>query len=121
MCVSCPYGCGLQTGPTSGVTTGSDATGYANNANCEWMLAPAGAVKVVLHFSSFDTQKNKDFVRVFECQSIDCQEPKQLVELSGLNLGPKDIVANSGFMKVSFTSDSSIAASGFQASSAGVS
>jgi Zn-dependent metalloprotease len=46
-------------------TDGSGALNYNNNANCKWVIAPAGATKINLNFTSFNTQSNIDKVYVY--------------------------------------------------------
>jgi Zn-dependent metalloprotease len=46
-------------------TDGSGALNYINNANCKWVIAPAGATKINLNFTSFNTQSNIDKVYVY--------------------------------------------------------
>jgi Zn-dependent metalloprotease len=46
-------------------TDGSGALNYNNNANCKWVIAPAGATKINLNFTAFNTQSNIDKVYVY--------------------------------------------------------
>jgi hypothetical protein len=80
------------------------------------MIAPDGAVQIVIGFSSFSTQENSDIVRVFQCTSLDCADAQQLAELSGAYSSTQVIIARTGYMKVKFTTDASITKAGFKAS-----
>jgi Zn-dependent metalloprotease len=46
-------------------TDGSGVLNYNNNANCKWVIAPAGATKINLNFTAFNTQSNIDKVYVY--------------------------------------------------------
>jgi hypothetical protein len=71
---------------------------------------------VKLQFSEFSTQPRHDVVRVFQCADASCsQQQQQLAELSGTYLSAQDVVSITGYMKVVFTSDSTISHSGFTA------
>jgi hypothetical protein len=100
---------------------GSGASDYPNNAKCQWIIAPDSALRVLLHFTEFNTE-DKDIVSVYECSTIDCLTQKQLAVLSGTNvLSSAVFTSSTGIMKVTFTSDSSMTAAGFKASYTAVS
>jgi hypothetical protein len=88
---------------------------YSSNANCEWMIVSGSQSLINLQFSSFSTQPLNDVVRVFHCTDIACPQPQQLAELSGTYLSTQEVVSPTGFMKVVFTSDSSVNYGGFSA------
>lgn len=51
---------------TSGsFTDGSGSANYSNNQNCKWVIAPAGANRITLNFTSFATEANYDTVFVY--------------------------------------------------------
>jgi len=50
--------------PVGVLSSGSGA--YADNAKCSWLIAPPGAQSITLEFSSFDTEEDYDFVRVYD-------------------------------------------------------
>jgi hypothetical protein len=67
------------------------------------MIAPPDAVQIVLTLSRFSTQKDVDVLRVFQCTSLDCSSAKELL-LSISNSSFPVVTADSGFMKVTFVS-----------------
>ena len=95
---------------------GSGILNYANNANCEWMIAPPAASLIYISFTSIDTQLNTDVISVLQCKDILCSQPQQLVQLSGTYSTAQQVTATTGFVRVVFTSDSSINFNGFTAS-----
>lgn len=48
------------------ITDGSGSANYGNNANCKWIIAPAGATRISLSFTSFATESNNDIVYVYD-------------------------------------------------------
>ena len=107
-CVGCGTSCGLQTTANGTLSDGSGASNYANNANCEWMIAPRGALGITLSFSEFRIQPGNDVVRIYQCTEISCHNsPQTLAEWSGVRTSPQ-VVSTTGFMKVVFTSDASV-------------
>jgi hypothetical protein len=76
---------------------------------------------IILNFTMLSTQLLTDVVRVFQCSDAFCSEQQQLAELSGTYSSPYAITSKSPFMKVIFTSDSSVNYDGFTASVAIVS
>ena len=45
-CTGCVSGCGVINTASGNITDGSGLASYADNANCEWMLAPGQLVHV---------------------------------------------------------------------------
>jgi hypothetical protein len=70
----------------------------------------------MLHFTMFNTQLSKDFVRVFQCTNVLCSQQQQLAELSGSYSSVQTVTSSTGYMRVVFTSDGSINSDGFNAS-----
>ena len=54
------------TAPSGTITDGSGTANYNNNANCKWIIAPAGATQISLTFTYFDTEANYDTVLVYD-------------------------------------------------------
>jgi Zn-dependent metalloprotease len=52
--------------PSGTVTDGSGSANYNNNANCKWVIAPAGATQISLNFTAFDTEAGYDTVFVYD-------------------------------------------------------
>ncbi len=116
LCAGCGSTCGMLTALSGSFTDGSGLSGYSNNANCEWMIAPVGVLHIMLSFSELSTQPGVDIISVMQCSDIVCSELKQLGELSGSYSTPQVLTATTGYMKVVFTSDQSINYDGFNAS-----
>jgi hypothetical protein len=95
---------------------GSGTANYANNANCQWMIAPPGATRITLRFPEFSTQTRVDFVRVYQCTDVYCSQQQQLAELSGRYPVVQGLTSTPGFVKVVFTADGSVGFDGFTAS-----
>ena len=90
------------TQPSKQIEDGSGNSSYWNNTQCGWLIQPAGADKVVLTFTNFQTESGKDFVNVYDGTSA---ATTLLGTYSGHNLPPV-LTANSGAMYITFTSDS---------------
>lgn len=54
------------TAPSGTITDGSGSANYNNNANCKWVIAPAGATQIQLTFTAFNTEANYDTVFVYD-------------------------------------------------------
>ena len=95
-------------------TDGSGLANYSDNANCTWLIKPAGATQISLNFSAFNTEATYDLVRVYN--GPDDTYPI-LGTFSGNTL-PLTIstTAGIGAMCVKFTSDTSNTLSGWSAS-----
>ncbi len=114
-CTGCGTACGLLTDANGTLSDGSGPANYSANATCEWMIVSTNKSMVKLQFSEFSTQPGNDVVRVFQCEDASCLQQQQLSELSGTYLSAQDVVSLTGYMKVVFTSDSTISHSGFTA------
>ena len=75
------------------------------------MIAPTDANMVQISFSQFNTQKDADVMHVIQCSDLECSTQLELAALSG-SLS-YTLASGTGFMKVRFTSDSSITGTGF--------
>jgi hypothetical protein len=114
-CSGCRSGCRLMNDASGSFSDGSGTANYANNANCQWMIAPPGATRITLRFPEFSTQTRVDFVRVYQCTDVYCSQQQQLVELSGRYPVVQGLTSTTGFVKVVFTSDGSVSFDGFTA------
>jgi hypothetical protein len=109
----CPGGCGT-------LTYGSFSTGnplgqnYNDNALCFWILAPPKAPAVSMIFLFFDTELNYDFVALYTCFDIACNNRSLLSRWSGQ--GPPEgsvFTSATGVMMVQFESDALTGGLGF--------
>jgi hypothetical protein len=108
--------CSLFTSQNGTFKDGSGLSNYKDNFNCTWMIAASGSFFISISFTELSTQLNKDFVRVFQCSDVACSQQQLLAELSGVYTTPQDVTSSTGYMKVVFTSDSSVNYDGFTAS-----
>ena len=97
---------------TSGTfTDGSGSANYNDNANCKWVIAPAGANNITLNFTAFDTEANYDTVFVYD----GFDETGTLLMTWWGNTLPPTINSTGGALCVKFTSDITINATGWSA------
>jgi hypothetical protein len=83
------------------VSNGSWPNMYWNNTECEWVVMPPDAERLVVSFSRMKTEPDKDLLYVYD--GIDENAPLIGV-FSGYTL-PNDFVANSGTMYLKFITD----------------
>ena len=93
-------------------TDGSGSADYQDNADCSWLIQPAGANQVTLTFTSFDTELNYDSVKVYD--GVNANAPL-LLEWTG-NATPSAVTSTTGAMFVRFSSDASQTEAGWEAS-----
>ncbi|XP_033100156.1 multiple epidermal growth factor-like domains protein 8 [Anneissia japonica] len=92
------------------ISDGSNS--YVEKSQCEWLIqAPNNRSKIVLQFSSFETECTFDFLFVYDGDSY---TSPLIASLSGDAI-PELIVAKSGKMLVVLYSDSNYVLEGFQA------
>lgn len=101
------------TTPSGTITDGSGSANYNNNANCKWVIAPAGATQIGLTFTYFDTEPNYDTVFVYDGPD----ESYPVLATWWGNTLPSVIYTSSGTgaMCVKFKSDVSQTAGGWAA------
>jgi Zn-dependent metalloprotease len=101
------------TAVTGTITDGSGTTNYNNNSNCKWVITPAGATKINLTFSAFNTQFNIDKVYVYD--GPDDTFPI-LATFSGNTIPPTISTTNGvGAMCIKFVSDATTTSNGWSA------
>ena len=113
-CNNSPPGCTGQTSLTScngSFSDGSGTSNYLNNLNCSWLIHPAGATAVTLHFNSFNTESN-DYVTIYDGPTT---ASPSLGAYSGA-FAPADIVSSGGNLLVTFVSNGTAIAPGFDCS-----
>jgi hypothetical protein len=98
------------------MSDGSGSSNYQNNANCKWILAPGAGFQVTITFSEFSTEGGYDSLKLWECAEADCVGVTQLASLSGDYPPSLSYTSTTGYMLIVFTSDASVAASGWSAS-----
>jgi Zn-dependent metalloprotease len=101
------------TAPSGTITDGSGSANYNNNANCKWVIAPAGATQIQLTFTAFDTEADYDTVFVYDGPD---ETFPVLATWWGNTLPPViNTTSGVGAMCVRFTSDVTQTASGWSA------
>ena len=93
------------------LSDGSGTQLYASNLNCSWLISPSGAGSITLNFTSFDTESNYDFVRVYN--GANASAP--LIGTYSGSSNPGTVTANSGRMFVTFTTDGDTQGQGWTA------
>ena len=114
---SATYSCvAPQCTGTTNITTcsgtlsdGSGNSDYQNNLDCGWLIQPAGANNITLHFTAFDTEVLFDYLEVFDGPSASANS---LGLFSGNSI-PADIVSSGGSLYLKFTTDVSAGAAGW--------
>lgn len=101
------------TAPIGTITDGSGSANYENNANCKWVIAPAGATQISLTFTVFDTEEKIDTVFIYNGPN----ETFPILATWWGNTIPGVINTTSGVgaMCIRFKSDASMVAGGWSA------
>lgn len=99
-----------MTAPADTFNDGSFSSDYNNGSNCQWLIQPANAATVTVHFIDFNTELTNDRLRL-----IDPVSSTLLATYSGPNI-PADVTSPSGQMRLIFTSNTSVTASGWTVS-----
>lgn len=99
---------------TSGTfNDGSGTANYFDNANCKWVIAPAGATQIHIDFTYFDTETDYDTVFVYDGPD---ETGNLLATWWGNTLPPTiSTTAGVGAMCVVFKSDASVNYTGWEA------
>lgn len=95
------------------ITDGSGTANYSNNANCKWIIAPAGATRISLNFTSFATESNNDVVYVYD--GPDDTYPVLATWWGNTLPATINSSVGSGAMCIKFTTNSSVVAGGWSA------
>jgi PKD repeat protein len=103
----------LSVADSSGVLfdSGGPTGNYADNERCEFLINPLCADSIVLNFRQFDTELTFDVLRVYDGQ--DAAAPLLLSASGGIM--PNTVVARSGKMFITFSSDGTGTFAGFEA------
>ncbi|MCX6137527.1 MAG: T9SS type A sorting domain-containing protein [Ignavibacteriales bacterium] len=91
---------------------GSGADYYENGVHLFWKLAPSNATQITLSFSSFDTEKDYDFVTVYDGANT---AASKLGKFSGNGIPPA-LKSSQGVMLIEFSSDWYTVGKGWNAS-----
>ena len=114
---------GMEPGPNycSGTKTVTDSTGtindgsgtsnYLDNTDCKWLISNTSAKSITLTFKSFSTEKNYDYVYVYDGSSA---SSTLLGKYSGTTL-PSAVTSTGNSLFINFKSDASTTSSGWEA------
>ncbi len=97
----------MLTEVTEDFSDGSSTFNYRNGSVCMWKIEPDYAGTITLYFTSFNTEEDYDKVMVYDGTSI-------ITTLSGDEI-PDPITATSGSMFITFNTNSTITAPGWEA------
>lgn len=101
------------TAPAGTFDDGSGSTtNYGDNADCSWVINPAGVASITITFGSFDTQSSLDLVQVYD----NATSPATLMGAYGGSTVPAPVTIYSDNVLVTFTSDGATNAAGWGAS-----
>jgi hypothetical protein len=114
-CTGCGTTCRMLTGASGSLSDGSGTSNYANNARCQWIIAPKGATQITLTFTELSTHSSADFVQVWQCANTDCQTVQQLAHLHGFHSSQYTVTSGLGVLLVQFVTDTSGNSPGFTA------
>jgi len=98
---------------TNELTDGSFDFLYQNNSICMWQIIPQGAASTTLYFTKFDTEQDFDLLKVYNLANNTL-----LATISGhYDAGnpPPPVTSPSGKMFITFTTNSTVRADGWDA------
>ncbi len=101
----------ILTNSTGNFSDGSGNELYNNNTYCEWLINDTNQNQIILEFDDFKTEDGYDFVNVYDGNNTNSI---LLGTYSGHNL-PPTLVANSGNMLITFSSDGGVIDEGWNA------
>ena len=112
---SCPSAAAAQSGS---IADGSGSWSYSNGEDCSWVISSVGDSSISISFSQFETESSSDRVVIYSCSSSDgatsCKSSSELASLSGSSISSsRSWTSTTGYMRVRFTSDSSVTYAGF--------
>lgn len=96
---------------TATINDGSSTSNYLDNADCKWLISNSSAKSITLTFKSFSTEKNYDYVYVYDGSST---TSTLLGKYSGTTL-PSSLTSSGNSLLIHFKSDASVNSSGWEA------
>jgi hypothetical protein len=88
---------------------------YGNSESMSAVIAPAGVTSVTLQFTTFSTEQNYDFLKVWSCTAVECSQTSLLGQFSGSTI-PGPLTTNTGVILIQWTSDAENTEFGWSAS-----
>ncbi|NVO02905.1 MAG: C10 family peptidase [Bacteroidetes bacterium] len=98
------------TAPSGTFADGSGAYNYSENANCKWLIQPAGASQITINFNSLDVEMTNDKIKIY-----DYDLNVLLATVTG-NVIPAPIVCNTTSVLCIFSSNNSVNKTGWEIS-----
>lgn len=108
------YYCNDQKLMTDKTRTFGDGSGYSyywNDTDCDWLIQPVDATGIILNFTQFNTETDKDVLSVYDGTTT--SDPL-LGTYSGINM-PPTLTSTGGSMLIVFNSDASNQYPGWEA------
>jgi len=108
------YYCNDQKLMTDKTRTFGDGSGYSyywNDTDCDWLIQPVDATGIILNFTLFNTEEDKDVLSVYDGTTT--SDPL-LGTYSGINM-PPTLTSTGGSMLIVFNSDASNQYPGWEA------
>jgi len=101
----------IITASSGSLSDGSGIYNYLDNTNCSWLIKPTNAATITLTFTSFYTEQNFDYVKIYDGPTT---SSSLLGSFSGSTI-PSSINSTGGEMLIIFTSDLSNTYDGWNA------
>ncbi len=114
-CSGCRSTCNLLTSSAGTLTDGSESYAYPRDASCQWIISPSSTTQIALTVTDLNTEACCDFLQIFKCTTILCQNPRLIGQMSGSYAFAKTTILVTGYMLVQFASDGGINGDGFTA------
>jgi Peptidase C10 family/Secretion system C-terminal sorting domain/Spi protease inhibitor/CUB domain len=92
---------------TGSISDGSGDFYYNNGSTCLWKIKPEFASEITLYFTGFETEEGKDILSIYDGTTL-------IAELSGNEI-PDPLVATSGEMFITFTTNNTTNFEGWEA------
>jgi hypothetical protein len=93
------------------ISDGSNSSNYQNDLNCSWLIQSSTGNPITLNFTSFTTESNYDFVRIYD--GFNNSSPL-LGSYSG-SIMPPSFISSGSSLFLEFTTNGSITYSGWSA------
>jgi len=101
----------VLTAETGTIEDGSGRFQYRNGESCRWTIQPPNAATITLNFNSFDTEQDKDVMKVFDKANM--TTPLAVISGTYSNPLPASITSPSGGMMIMFISNKAVRGNGW--------
>jgi hypothetical protein len=115
--VACLGGCQCNPSNATNGTISDGPLNYTDMMNCQWLITAEYGKAISLSFTSFNTEKDHDFVTIYRCSTSSCNSDsrEEVARLSGINVNSTIYTSSTGYLQVVFMSDGSTHYPGFLA------